>query len=150
EHVQRRDWADRVEIGNDTMAVLRAGSDAGFGVAVVCGAGINAIGVGRAGGQARFPALGAITGDWGGGEALAIAGLAAAVRAEDGRGEATTLEEIVPAHFGLSRPEEVALAVHRRELPQVRLAELAPLVLAAAEQGDEKARELRTRLVGEI
>src|SRR5947209_7904703 len=96
EHVQSRDWADEVEIGNDTLAVFRAGSDAGFGVGVVCGAGINALGIAPDGSRARFPALGAITGDWGGGEDLGLSALGAAVRARDGRGPATVLTAMVP------------------------------------------------------
>jgi N-acetylglucosamine kinase-like BadF-type ATPase len=44
----------------------------------------------------------------------------------------------------------VALALHRRELDQARLVELAPLVLRAAEDGDAAAVELRDRLAGEI
>ena len=45
-------------VGNDTFAVLRAGTDRGWGVAVVCGAGINCVGVAPDGREARFPALG--------------------------------------------------------------------------------------------
>ena len=54
-------------VDNDTFAVLRAGTERGWGVAVVCGAGINCVGVSPDGRHARFPALGTITGDWGGG-----------------------------------------------------------------------------------
>ena len=39
-------WAETVEVGNDVFALLRAGSSRGWGVAVVCGAGINCVGVG--------------------------------------------------------------------------------------------------------
>ena len=38
-------------------------------VAVVCGAGINCVGVSAAGEVARFPSLGPLSGDWGGGRA---------------------------------------------------------------------------------
>ena len=48
----------------------------------------------------RFPALGPITGDWGGGYDVGLAGLSAAARSEDGRGPATRLQRLVPAHFG--------------------------------------------------
>ena len=150
ERLERRDWADRLEVGNDTLAVLRAGSDRGFGVAVVCGAGINAIGLSEDGRRAHFPALGAITGDWGGGDDLGLAALGRAVRAEDGRGSETTLARLIPRHFLRDSAMEVALAIHRRELEQARLVELAPLVLEAADEGDDAALELRERLVGEI
>jgi N-acetylglucosamine kinase-like BadF-type ATPase len=147
---QSRDWADELFVGNDTLAVLRAGTDAGFGVAVVCGAGINALGVARDGRKARFPALGAITGDWGGGGDLGLAALGSAVRAEDGRGGPTVLARLVPDHFSLPSGEQVAMALHRRELDSARLVELAPVILHAADAGDEAAIELRERLVAEI
>ena len=43
--VSSRGWAERTRVGNDTFAVLRAGTERGWGVAVVCGAGINCVGV---------------------------------------------------------------------------------------------------------
>ncbi len=145
-----RDWAERLEVGNDTLAVLRAGSTSGVGVAVVCGAGINALAVAADGRTARFPALGPVTGDWGGGVDLGLAALGDAVRAEDGRGEPTVLTDAVAAHFGMGSAEEVAFAVHRGGIDQARLGELAPLVLLAAESGDAVAHALRERLAGEI
>jgi N-acetylglucosamine kinase-like BadF-type ATPase len=148
--VLEREWAAELVLGNDTLAVLRAGSDAGIGVAVVCGAGINALGVAPDGRRVRFPALGPITGDWGGGADLGLAALGKAVRADDGRGRQTTLSHIVPRHFSLASAEDVALAIHRRELDSSRLVELAPLVLDAAEEGDAIAVELRERLAREI
>ena len=94
---RRAGWAERLSVGNDTFAVLRAGTERGWGVAVVCGAGINCVGVGPDGRHVRFPALGAISGDWGGGYDVGLAALSAAVRSEDGRGPRTALERAVPA-----------------------------------------------------
>ena len=54
--------------------------------------------------HARFPAVGDLTGDWGGGYDVGLAAQSAASRSEDGRGPATSLERSVPAHFGLSSP----------------------------------------------
>ena len=147
--LEERNWARSVAVANDTFAVLRAGTERGWGVAVVCGAGINCIGVAPDGTQARFPALGAISGDWGGGEDLGLAGLAAAARSADGRGPKTTLERAVPSHFGLRTPADVAEAIQVRRLPSHRLVELAPIVLAEATH-DSVARGLFDRLVTEI
>jgi N-acetylglucosamine kinase-like BadF-type ATPase len=147
--VQARGWAARTVVGNDTFAILRAGSDRGWGVAVVCGAGINCVGVAPDGRTARFPALGPITGDWGGGLDVGMAALAAAARGEDGRGPRTTLERSVPAAFGLSTPLEVGAAIHTGSIPQRRLLELAPLVLAEAAR-DEEAAAIVDRLAGEV
>ena len=38
-------WAGEVHAANDTFAVLHAGSTSGWGVAVVCGTGVNCVGL---------------------------------------------------------------------------------------------------------
>lgn len=142
--------AATVVVRNDTHAALRAGTEEGWGIAVVCGAGINCLGLAPGGRQARLPALGAISGDWGGGGALGAAALAAAVRARDGRGPRTTLERLVPARFGLRRPVDVTMALYRGRLDEERLLDLAPDVFAAAGAGDTVARAVLDRLADEI
>ena len=145
----RRGWARATNVENDTFAVLRAGTDAGWGVAVVCGSGINCVGVAPDGTHTRFPSLGAITGDWGGGYDVGLAAVVAAARSEDGRGPKTTLEESVPAHFGLETPRELAEAIHRGRLEQARFVELAPVVIQEAHE-DAVAGEIVDRLAAEI
>jgi N-acetylglucosamine kinase-like BadF-type ATPase len=147
--VEARDWAARTIVGNDTFAVLRAGTARGWGVAVVCGAGINCVGVAPDGRQLRFPALGAITGDWGGGYDVGLSALSAAARSEDGRGPSTSLERAVPAHFGLQTPFELAEAIHGGSVANRRLIELAPVVFAEAAD-DPVAAEILERLAQEI
>jgi N-acetylglucosamine kinase-like BadF-type ATPase len=149
EAVARRGWAARTSVGNDTFAILRAGSERGWGVAVVCGSGINCIGVAPDGRQARFPALGAITGDWGGGYDVGLAAVSAAARSEDGRGPRTSLERAVPSHFGLETPSELAEAIHRGRIPLRRVTELPPLVFAEAGR-DAVAAEILDRVAAEV
>ena len=147
--MRRRGWARRTIVGNDTFAVLRAGTERGWGVAVVCGAGINCVGLAPDGRQARFAALGSITGDWGGGFDVGLAALSAAARSEDGRGPATALERQVPAHFDLSRPLELAEALHLKKIPMHRLTELSPIVLAQADH-DPVSAAIVHRLADEV
>jgi N-acetylglucosamine kinase-like BadF-type ATPase len=149
EAIEARRWADRVAVDNDTFAVLRAGTERGWGVAVVCGSGINCVGVAADGRHARFPALGQITGDWGGGFDVGYAALFAAARGEDGRGPHTSLERAVPGHFGLETPTQVAEAIHRGEISARRLLELPPVVFAEAEH-DAAAAGIIDRLAAEI
>jgi N-acetylglucosamine kinase-like BadF-type ATPase len=149
ERVDGLGWAQRILVANDTFAILRAGTEQGWGVAVTCGAGINCVGVAPDGRHARFPALGELTGDWGGGYDVGLAAQSAAARSEDGRGPATSLERLVPAHFGLETPAELAEAIHRGRIPQRRLSQLAPLVFAAAAE-DAVAAGLVDRLAEEI
>ena len=147
--VEQRGWARRVQVDNDTFAVLRAGTERGWGVAVTCGAGINCVGVAPDGRHARFPALGEITGDWGGGHDLGRAAVFAAARSEDGRGPRTSLEHAVPAHFGLESPSQLAQAIHFGQIAERRVIELAPVVLAEAAD-DAVAAEIVQRLAEEV
>ncbi|MGW2416179.1 N-acetylglucosamine kinase [Streptomyces tubercidicus] len=148
-----RGWARTVSVRNDTFALLRAGlPDHGepVGVAVVCGAGINCVGLGPDGATARFPAIGRISGDWGGGAHLAEEALWYAARAEDGRGAPTELSRALPAHFGLTTMRELIEALHLHHLPTHRRHELPPLLFTVAASGDEIARTLITRQAEEI
>jgi N-acetylglucosamine kinase-like BadF-type ATPase len=141
--------ATQVEVANDTLAVLRAGTDTGWGIAVVSGAGINAVGRYPDGRAERFLGLGAISGDWGGGWGVGVAGVAAAVRAGDGRGRATALRGRVAEVFGMDA-EAVAVAVHRGEIPERRLLDFAPVVFDTATSGDPEAIRLVHRHADEI
>jgi len=133
-------WCRDLVVRNDTFAVLRAGTDRGWGVAVVCGTGMNCVGLAPDGRAVRFPALGELSGDWAaGGEWVGRRALGAALRARDGRGRRTVLERSVPEFFGLARPRSVMEAVHRGHLDDDRLTELTPLVFAAAAEGDAAA-----------
>jgi N-acetylglucosamine kinase-like BadF-type ATPase len=145
-----RRWADTLAIDNDTFALLRAGTEAVDAVAVVCGTGINCVGRNAAGRQSRFPALGDLTGDWGGGHHLGVKALWHAARADDGRGPQTALQAIVAAHFDRPDAVGVGIAIHFGEIDDSRLSELAPAILAAAAAGDAVAGGLVDRLADEI
>lgn len=147
--IERRNWSERLVIDSDMPALLRSGTDRGWGIAVVCGTGINCLGLAPDGREARFLSFGPLSGDWGGGRDVGLAALAAAVRATDGRGPATLLERAVPEHFGFGDALDVARAVHLEEMPIVRLGELAPVVLAASDQ-DPVAAGIVQRLADEV
>ena len=142
--------ASRNSVANDTFAILRAGSEEGWGVAAVVGAGINCVGLSPDGRRARFLSLGQVSGDWGGGADIGMAALGAAVRSEDGRAGPTTLTRDVAGHFRLRRASDVAIAFHQRRLHYERLRELAPIVVAAAEAGDAAAIDILNRQADEV
>jgi N-acetylglucosamine kinase-like BadF-type ATPase len=147
---ERRGWTADVVVGNDTYAVLRAGTDRGWGIAVTCGSGMNCVGVGPDGRQVRFPSLGAVSGDvMDGAPTVGLAAVSAAARSEDGRGSKTELERLVPAHFGFATPVELARALEAGTVPSRRLGELAPVVFDAAEE-DEVAGALVDQLSAEV
>ena len=163
-------WAPTCTVVNDTFAILRAGlvpglagagrggadgadrdgAPAHWGVAVTCGAGINCVALAPDGREARFPALGEITGDWGGGEGLGREALWWAVRDEDGRGPQTMLRAAVAAHFGLPTASDVGIGIHYGTIDDARLLRLAPVLLQIAGRGDEVARNIVIRQADEI
>jgi len=149
--VSGRGWTRKNLVRNDTFAVLRAGTDRGWGVGIVCGAGMNCAGVGPDGRVVRFPALGEISGDLAaGGGWIGTQAIAHAMRAQDGRGPRTVLEELVPAHFKRTRPSAVVEAFYVGRLDHRRVAELPPLVFSAARQGDAVAQQIIDRVADEI
>ena len=152
--VQAQGWSATATVVNDTFAILRAGlPDAAgphWGVAVVCGAGINCVGVAPDGRVTRYLALGTISGDWGGGYGLGLEVLWHAMRAEDGRGRDTVLTGYLTSHFGVERVEEITIGIHKGKIGDGDLTGLAPMLLRASDEGDPAARTVVNRLAGEI
>jgi N-acetylglucosamine kinase-like BadF-type ATPase len=148
--LQARGWGAAVEVLNDTFAILRAGVAEPRGVAVVCGAGINCVGMRPDGRTARFPAIGRISGDWGGGWGLAEEALWFAARAEDGRGEPTALARTLPGHFGLPTMYALIEALHLEHVGHDRRHELTPVLFTTAAEGDAVARSIVARLAEEV
>ena len=145
-----RGITEQATVRNDTFAVLRAGTDRSWGVAVVCGFGINCSGVAPDGRITRFPSVGLLSGDWGGGTDVGGAAMWHAIRAEDGRGERTALSTMVPQHFGFKRPRQVLDAMYFGRIDEDRVAELSPTVFRAARQGDAVARSIVDRQADEV
>jgi N-acetylglucosamine kinase-like BadF-type ATPase len=145
-----RGLTEQTVVRNDTFAVLRAGTDRPWGVGVVCGFGINCSGVGPDGRITRFPSVGLLSGDWGGGTDVGGLGMWHAIRAEDGRGERTALSAMVAQHFGFKRPRQVLEAMYFGRIDEDRVAELSPTVFRAATQGDAVARTIVDRQADEV
>jgi N-acetylglucosamine kinase-like BadF-type ATPase len=143
-----RGWAQEVHVANDTFALLHTGSPDGTGVAVVCGTGINCVGIAPDGSVARYPALGILSGDWGGGMDIGTRMLWHAVRSEDGRGPRTVLDRAVAGHFGLPTALDVTLAIHNGTLAEAELRTLTPVLFTLT--SDPIARSILDRQAHEV
>lgn len=152
EAIDAHGWADRVIVGNDTLAMLRTGTDAEVGVAIVCGAGINCVGIAPGRDTVRYPALGRLSGDWGGGLSIGEEVLWHTTRAEDGRGSgaALPLARLVAAHFDRPTAVDVATSMHLGSLDRERMHELVPVLFRAASAGDPLALTLVQQQADEI
>ncbi|MCA0215898.1 MAG: N-acetylglucosamine kinase [Actinobacteria bacterium] len=139
-----------VTVANDLFALVRSGTESPDAVAVVCGTGINAIGVRADGATARFLALGSISGDWGGASGIGELALWHAARDEDGRGPATSLTAAVARTLGYPSIAAISEALHVGDLDLSRLGTLSPVVFEIARAGDAIAGSLVDREAEEI
>ena len=149
--IEAQAWTAHAIVRNDTFAVSRTGTTSSWGIGVVCGTGMNCAAVGPDGRTVRFPALAELSGDFApGGAWLGVRALGLALRAGDGRGEATVLRELVPARLGEVDAEAVLTGIYTGTLPYARLFELARVLLDAAAQGDAMARQAADTLADEV
>ncbi len=149
--IARQGWSTRDVLRNDTMAVLRAGARSGWGIGIVCGSGLNCVGLGPDGAVVAFPSLAELSGDFAsGGSWLGVRTLGLALRSSDGRGRPTVLATAVPGHFDLPDAEAVLTAVYTGAIPYGRLFELAAVCLDAAGAGDRAATEAVSFLADEV
>ena len=136
-------------IENDGVVALAAGTGGRrFGIVIISGTGMIAIGFNAAGERARAGGWGALLGDGGSGYAIGAAILRAATWAADGRGPQTTLLPAVLEHLHLARPEQIIRWAYD-DIAWHRFAELAPLAYAAAPH-DPVAAAIVTQAVDDL
>ncbi|MFB8239160.1 BadF/BadG/BcrA/BcrD ATPase family protein [Kitasatospora purpeofusca] len=145
----RATGARRLVLAGDAVTAYVGALGTAAGVVVAGGTGLVAIGLRPGGGWCRADGWGQLLGDCGGGAWIGRAGLEAALRAQDGRnGGSPVLLAAAERHYGpvaglpaalQPRPDRAAL-----------LAEFAPAVVAAAEEGCPVAAGLLRRAGEEI
>jgi len=140
--------AHTVHLTNDAALVLGALENA-QGVALIAGTGSIALGCDAYEGAVRAGGWGYALGDEGSGYALGRAGLIAAARAADGRGPATSLLDGVMREWRLQHPQDMIGRMYPHEDIGM-VARLAPLVLAAAQNGDTVAGDIVARGADEL
>ncbi|HIC89748.1 MAG TPA: ATPase [Anaerolineae bacterium] len=149
--------ARSVQLANDTLAGLRAGLSRSWGVAVVCGSGFNAGGIGPDGTRIQFPGLGTISGDRVGGHWMAMEAISRVMRAWDGRGQPTALRELVLDALGFDSEEAMLSTIYESQYDYYpasfdvnQIWQLTPLVFRAALQGDAVAQEIVVEVGEEV
>lgn len=132
-------WGRQIQVVNDGLGALRAGSPDGTGVAVVCGTGA-ATGARSASGRVWHASF------WQepqGAEHLGRLALRAVYREALGIDPPTALTPAVLAHFALSSAEDVLhFCTARGNRATARIRTLAPVLLDVAQQGDATARRI--------
>ncbi len=128
-------------LDNDGI-VAHAGALAGRdGIVVVAGTGAIAIGIVN-GQRVRVDGMGHWFGDEGSATWIALQGLRAATRAQDGRGEPTKLAEVLPKALMVNSLRDAASLLASGDLTKFDLAFAAVTVTKVAEEGDKVAQKI--------
>lgn len=138
-----------ITVTNDAEPVLAAGSGGREGVAVISGTGSLAYGRRASGLMARAGGWGHLIGDEGSGYAIGAKGIAAAVRAYDGREAPTLLMPRLMEHLGLSRMERIVPYVYQ-SAGKKEIAALAAVVHQAYLEGDEASARILKEAAEEL
>ncbi len=148
--LEQRGVAKKVAVVHDAAPLLAAGVQHGVGVALIAGTGSSCFGRDRDGRCARAGGLGPFIGDEGSAFALGRAALVAAARAADGRGAPLMLVRTVLDQVATRDARELSTWARAAEREPARIAALAPLVTAAADQGDPVAVRILERAAAEL
>lgn len=125
---------------NDAVLGLVAGTEEGWGIVVVAGTGSNCRGRTPDGREGRVTGCGRKLGEYGGGGDLVAEAVRAVARQWTMRGPDTALTDRFIAHTGARNVEDLLEGLTLGRLQLDALA--APLVFAAAIEGDAVARSL--------
>jgi N-acetylglucosamine kinase-like BadF-type ATPase len=147
---EQHDLIDRIVIINDAAPVMAAGTPERWGVALVVGTGSVAIGIDEAGRSITRGGWGHWYGDKGSGYDLGCRALAAVSEAQDGMGPETSLTDRMLEYFALGNPRLIIQKLYFGGNVRSHIAAAAPVVLAAAEEGDIVAMRIVDKCIGEL
>ena len=136
-------------VDNDARIALTGAIGFGGGVVVIAGTGSVAYGRNEEGAEARAGGWGPISGDEGSGYGIAREGLAAIMRAHDGRGPATKMTTILKERHDM-KPEDLPPYVYAQTTQTDDIARFSRLVIDAAQESDPTAMAILDRAGHEL
>lgn len=142
--------ATHVKVTNDCEGLLVAGTQGGWGIALVAGTGSITYGLSPDGTMTRTGGWGYLMGDEGSAYAVALEGLKSAVRSADGRDPATELLPGFLNRLGLKQAEDLLEAIYLSNRDRAWIAALADVVTTTANAGDMAANRILERAAEEL
>lgn len=133
-----------LRISNDAELVL-SGTPQGTGVALIAGTGSIAFARNERGTSSRSGGWGHIIGDEGSAYMVAVDGLRGVAAEADGRGPATRLTADLMTWWRVDQPQMLIPRVYDPTVKKADIAASAPVVVAAAEAGDQVAGRILQR-----
>lgn len=135
-------------VTHDARPLIAGGTPHDCGIALIAGTGSFAFCRTESGIEDRCGGWGYLYGDEGSGYALAVAGLRAAVSADDGRGPSTALVAAFAERLG--EPDIRRWLASLRQWPPEKVAATAGVVCRVAAEGDPVAASLIDRTAAEL
>ncbi|HVR43704.1 MAG TPA: BadF/BadG/BcrA/BcrD ATPase family protein [Thermoanaerobaculia bacterium] len=129
-------------IDSDTRIALTGAIGFGEGIVVISGTGSVAFGRNAKGEEARAGGWGPTIGDEGSGYAIGRRGLAAIVRAYDGRGPKTIMTEMLCNEYAKCEPEDLPYVIYAPTTRADDIALYCRMVIEAAKKGDAVAASI--------
>jgi N-acetylglucosamine kinase-like BadF-type ATPase len=123
-------------VENDALLVLRAVTKDAVGVGLIAGTGTNCVGRDRYGRRHQVGGMGAISGDVGYAEDLAMRAIGGAWMATDGRTGPSTLATSVPRAIGVETVEEIPRHLVRGVIPEPLIKRVVHSLFEQARDGD--------------
>jgi len=124
----------------DAAIAMRAGTSRPYGISLICGTGVNCVGMNKQGDVLQVGGFGYGYGDFGGGGDLKYEVFRSVIRAWDGRGPQTALTDLTLQMMGFESVEAMFNHVLDENVPLPN--DLARLLFPAVQAGDEVAREI--------
>ena len=137
-------------VTTDAVTALAGATASGQGIIVIAGTGSIAFGRNAEGRSARAGGWGYIFGDEGSAFDIARQALRASLRMEEGWGPPTRLRELLLEATESHSANETLHRFYAPDWPRSRVAALAPVVDAAAAEGDSVARKILANAAQEL
>jgi len=139
--------APKVIVESDALAALEGAFDGNPGMILICGTGSILFAKEKNGEIHRVGGWGRFIGDEGSGYALGRSCLAAIAKEHDGRGKRTMMTQLLRERKNIGNPQSLIAEVYQKNFD---IASAAPVVIEAAEKGDEVALEIVAANVDEL
>ena len=138
--IQSLGLSSSIELVNDTLLGLIAGTEKGWGIVVLAGSGENCWGRDPQGAIGRMTGLGPMMGEYGGGSTIAAKAIQAISAEWSQRGSTTSLTQVFLKITGAKNNDDLieGLSMDRYHIG----AEIVPKIFQVADEGDSVAREI--------
>lgn len=140
----------KVEVENDAVIALAAGTLGEAGAVVIAGTGSMAFALGPRGDNVRAGGWGYLLGDEGSGFYVGLEGIKAALKDHDGTGPRTSLKDRLLKELDFTSPDDFVSFAYQKPVPRERIAALARATLDESRAGDAVAAKIVSGAVAHL